>query len=473
VKTHVLDQARTIFQNTGINIVGGGDQGGQRDLGIAIGSPEFVTKFLRSKVAKWMELVDVLSTFAVSQPHAAHAAFVHGLQGRWFYSQSTMQQIAELLQPLEDKIRSKFIPSLIGDGMPISDTERDLWALPTRYGGMGIENPMREASHKRQECLETTEQLKNLIKSSDRDSKVCEQDQKNLKAAVRKTREARKKTEAQRIRAALSPEMQRAMDVAQERGASAVFSAMPLQKFGFVFPMKRDFRDLICMRYRKPIPRLPSVCACGSPYSLDHSQVCQKGGFIHMRHDEPKMLWAKKAKLVFNDVEVEPWLEPLCGEEIESKRAKLGDDVRSDVRIRGFWGNRQQAFFEFRVLYPFASSYLSAEPEALYTRFAKIRKAEYAERINRVDSGSFTPMIMSSSGGMGPEMSAAVKHMAMLIAERRGETYSQVAGFLRCEFSFAMMRSALICLRGSRSVKPRELTLEDTPVDVVMQELRL
>ena len=192
-----------------------------------------------------------------------------------------------------------------------------------------------------------------------------------------------------------------------------------------------------------------------------------------MRHDEPKMLWAKKAKLVFNDVEVEPWLEPLCGEEIESKRAKLGDDVRSDVRIRGFWGNRQQAFFEFRVLYPFASSYLSAEPEALYTRFAKIRKAEYAERINRVDSGSFTPMIMSSSGGMGPEMSAAVKHMAMLIAERRGETYSQVAGFLRCEFSFAMMRSALICLRGSRSFKPGELTLEDTPVDVVMQDLRL
>ena len=136
-----------------------------------------------------------------------------------------MQQIAELLQPLEERIRSKLIPSLIGDAMPPSDTERDLWALPTRYGGMGIENPMREASHKRQESLETIEQLNNLIKSSDRDSKVCEQDQKNLKAGVRKTREARKKTEAQRIRAALPPEMQRAMDVAQERGAAAVLSA--------------------------------------------------------------------------------------------------------------------------------------------------------------------------------------------------------------------------------------------------------
>ena len=63
-----------------------------------------------------------------------------------------------------------------------------------------------------------------------------------------------------------------------------------------------------------------------------------------MRHDEPKMLWAKKAKLVFNDVEAEPWLEPLCGEEFGSKRAKMGDDVRSDVRIRGSGGINNKHF---------------------------------------------------------------------------------------------------------------------------------
>ena len=78
-------------------------------------------------------------------------------------------------------------------------------------------------------------------------------------------------------------------------------------------------------------------------------------------------------------------MEPVTGEQMESKQAKLGNDVRSDVRIGGFWGNMQQAFFEFRVFYPFASSYLSAEPAALYKRFANTRKSECEERFNMVD----------------------------------------------------------------------------------------
>ena len=32
-----------------------------------------------------------------------------------------------------------------------------------------------------------------------------------------------------------------------------------------------------------------------------------------------------------------------------------------------------------------------------------------------------------------------------------GERYCEVMGLLRCRFAFAMARSALVCLRGSRS----------------------
>ena len=148
--------------------------------------------------------------------------------------------------------------------------------FPTRHGGMGIENPASEAFHKRQESLEITEQLKVLIKSSERELKIDLQAQKSLKAVVKKRRDARKKAEADEVREGLPEEMQRAMDVAQEKGASAVFSVMPLHKFGFVFPMKRDFRDPICMRYRKPIPRLPRFCACGAAYSLATLKYVEK-----------------------------------------------------------------------------------------------------------------------------------------------------------------------------------------------------
>ena len=69
MKPHKLAEARKLFEHTGINIVGGGEEGGQRDLGIAIGSEEFIMKFLKAKVAKWLQLVDVLSQVALSQPH--------------------------------------------------------------------------------------------------------------------------------------------------------------------------------------------------------------------------------------------------------------------------------------------------------------------------------------------------------------------------------------------------------------------
>ena len=41
--------------------------------------------------------------------------------------------------------------------------------------------------------------------------------------------------------------------------------------------------------------------------------------------------------------------------------------------------------------------------------------------------------------------------LALLLAEKRGERYADVMGLLRCRFAFSIARSALICLRGSRS----------------------
>ena len=73
------------------------------------------------------------------------------------------------------------------------------------------------------------------------------------------------------------------------------------------------------------------------------------------------------------------------------------------------------------------------------------------ERVLQVEDADFTPMILSSSGGMGAEMSMALKHLGEKVAEKCNLVYSKVAGYLRAMFSFEMMRLALIRLRGSRS----------------------
>ena len=62
----------------------------------------------------------------------------HGLASRWVYVARTIPNIGHLLQPLEELLRTKFIPSLTGCATP-SDMERELLALPDRLG-LGLLN---------------------------------------------------------------------------------------------------------------------------------------------------------------------------------------------------------------------------------------------------------------------------------------------------------------------------------------------
>ncbi len=83
----------------------------------------------------------------------------------------------------------------------------------------------------------------------------------------------------------------------------------------------------------------------------------------------------------------------------DSKRSKLSDNVLSDVRVRDFRGNKQNVFFEFRVFNPFASSYSHLSPDKCYEKFESARSDEYEQRINKIDCGSFTSMVLSSLEG--------------------------------------------------------------------------
>ena len=58
------------------------------------------------------------------------------------------------------------------------------------------------------------------------------------------------------------------------------------------------------------------------------------------------------------------------------------------------------------------------------------------ERSNRVDCGSFTPIdgciIAVSTGGMCAEMQIALKFLASLLEEKRGEKYCDVMRLFMC-----------------------------------------
>ena len=49
---------------------------------------------------------------------------------------------------------------------------------------------------------------------------------------------------------------------------------------------REDFQDSVHLRYHLHIKGLPSTCACGEPFSIDHAQTCKLGGFVNMKHNE-------------------------------------------------------------------------------------------------------------------------------------------------------------------------------------------
>ena len=94
---------------------------------------------MEHKVGNWSTELDRLTTVALTQPHAAYAAFTHGLSNKWSFLTHTICGIGNLLQPLESIIRSKHIPAITGQPPP-SNEIRDLLALPARLGGIALSN---------------------------------------------------------------------------------------------------------------------------------------------------------------------------------------------------------------------------------------------------------------------------------------------------------------------------------------------
>ena len=131
--------------------------------------------------------------------------------------------------------------------------------------------------------------------------------------------------------------------------------------------------------------------------------------------------------------------------------AITNDDARLDVRARGFWSTAQDAFFDVRVVQPNAPSNSSTSIASAYKKHEDIKKRAYGHRIREVERGVFTPLVFSTTGGMGREATVFYKRLASMLALKREQPYSTVMSWLRCRLSFALLRSAVMCVRGSRS----------------------
>lgn len=460
-----FERAKEAFRDTNVNVT----CHGRPYLGAPLGTCEYTKQYVREKVNCWISDLQLLADIAKTQPHAAYSAFTHGLSHKFSYLCRTTPGMASQLEPLENFLRTTFIPALTGRAPP-DDAVRDLLALPARLGGLAIVNPAKSCQHDYSGSTTIAGPLATLITAQCEEySYECIAAQLTAKSEIKTSKRNLEKEAASAVRVLLPDSLQRAMDLAQEKGASSWLTSLPIGEFGFSLH-KSAFRDAIALRYGWTPLNIPTHCACGAPFSVQHALSCPKGGFPTLRHNEVRDLTAKLMSEVCHNVCIEPHLQPLTGEALNGATAIVTDGARLDVAANGFWGGQhERAFFDIRVFNPHAQSNRQSI-SSCYRKHESIKKRAYEQRVREIEHGSFTPLVLSLTGGMGPAASVCYKRLASMLAQKRDQTYSSTIAWLRCALSFALLRSSIQCIRGARSAAGRAVREHLPPVDLVSSE---
>ena len=278
----------------------------------------------------------------------------------------------------------------------------------------------------------------------------CIEAQIKAKKAVHQQRRNNAKESASAIRDEAPAALQRAMDLAQEKGALSWLTTLPLKEFNFALH-KGAFHDAVALRYGWQPQNTPTHCSCGSSFSVEHALSCPKGGFQIMRHNEVRDLTANLMADVCHDVCIEPTLQPITGELLTGASAITDNGARLDIAVNGFWGgHHERAFFDVRIFNPHAPS--NRQPiSTCYRKHENLKKRSYEQRVREIEQGSFSPLVMSATGGLGNAATICYKRFASMIAAKRDSPYSSTMSWMRCALSFSLLRSAIQCIRGSRS----------------------
>ena len=243
VKEDKSDDAIATFQGTGVNIT----LEGKTHLGAALGTRSFVTSHIQKAISGWVREVEQLSSFAFSQPHAAYSAFTHGLTSMWTYLARTTPDIGNLLKPLEEAIRHKFLTAVTDQSAP-NDTERYLLALSAHLGGLGITDPSQLTTFHHTTSVEVSPPLVSLILQHAQSTTYpanCRESQKRAKSTTCSAKRQHETACANDVFSKLPGSQQRALLASKEKGASSWLSALPMVEHGFALA----FRDALCLRY--------------------------------------------------------------------------------------------------------------------------------------------------------------------------------------------------------------------------------
>ena len=123
--------------------------------------------------------------------------------------------------------------------------------------------------------------------------------------------------------------------------------------------------------------------------------------------------------MVCYDVEVEPGLQPVTGEDL-NRGANQEPDAGLDIHARGFLERQRSAYFDIRVGQPNADPYKDLTSNQLYRQQEQEKKGKDASRVKE-----------ATTGGMGEEYIRCHCRLAELLSIKKEDVqrhYFMVSG---------------------------------------------
>ena len=140
-------------------------------------------------------------------------------------------------------------------------------------------------------------------------------------------------------------------------------------------------------------------------------------------------------------------------ETISLASANTTNDARLDIKTRGFWSRGQDAYFDVRVFYPYASSYCSLSLKSAINVMRIPRSVHMVTELGILNMVVFSPhwfFLQLGAWDMRPLFSTDV--IAGLLATHWGQdTVRLLVGQDAICPSPYILQCAIMCIRGSRS----------------------
>eukprot|EP00923_Selenidium_pygospionis_P043494 GHVN01075071.1.p1 GENE.GHVN01075071.1~~GHVN01075071.1.p1 ORF type:complete len:406 (-),score=54.57 GHVN01075071.1:192-1409(-) len=391
------------------------------------------------KCNQWAREVTNLAQLAVQYPHEAYTLFSKSTQHKWGYSLRVGELTDEDLEQVEEAISQQLIPALMGQRT--TETDRDLFSLPPRSGGLGLTVPTRNTNlpydTSKSASTHLTAALTNKVPF---DREEHEKWASKARNEMRREKERDSSARLERIIATAEKKKGRAIQRSCDFKTSSWLTATPTTTDDHVLSAT-EFRDSMAIRYRLPLLDTPAFCdGCEAPFDREYGLDCAHGGNRIRRHNEIRDALGKILIQTFGGpVEREPVIKE--GSSEEDKGEQL------DLLVRC---GQQVSLIDCVCVNTDAASHIHREPKVVLQTAERKKRALYQETCNKRRARLF-PFAVSVDGCLGESATKLMQEACKVKSKNSGKPYGDVMRSLRTKMTFAIIKASAFCLRASRT----------------------